>query len=373
MLYTSLVVSAILLLIANLFACRAEHPVRPIRATALLFLIGLAPAVMCVFLPPVILQAALLSIVFLILWAARWGTPRAFFLLSCAATLIAYALPGFFAFQDTRDLQAEFAYVSMDDRLPLSRTSRPATPAPPATVQQVNAVEERLERDAQNSMGRHRESALRQLHEETMQVFVNQPGFGAARMIRPEVYLKWSGRQKPPIPHPGTPSASPWFPEELSRKQPAESKTLSNLLSFHQESVVDFVNLPGFGYIKDRQHVAGFQAHQVSQTPTPERPWTLQTLDLVRLLLHEKPTAYVSKDLPRMKELLAAPTRDLDEFETAGLFALQRGDDLFVRERGSERRMLGAIRAARQCLSCHDAERGDLFGAFSYRMTQGGQ
>lgn len=33
----------------------------------------------------------------------------------------------------------------------------------------------------------------------------------------------------------------------------------------------------------------------------------------------------------------------------------------------------GAIRAARQCLACHDAERGDLLGAFSYRMTLDGK
>jgi hypothetical protein len=176
--------------------------------------------------------------------------------------------------------------------------------------------------------------------------------------------------EEPPIPQPGTPSASPWLPEELSRNQPAESKMPDGLLSLHQGSVVDFINFAGIGYIKDRQHVAGFQEHRVSQTPTLERPWTLQTLDLVGLLLHEKPTAYVSKDLPRMKELRAAPTRELDDFEVAGLLALQRGDDLFVRERGNERRMFGAIRAVRQCLSCHDAERGDLLGAFSYRMTQ---
>jgi hypothetical protein len=42
-----------------------------------------------------------------------------------------------------------------------------------------------------------------------------------------------------------------------------------------------------------------------------------------------------------------------------GMLALQRGEELFIRERGQERRMLGAIRAARQCLACHEAERGE--------------
>jgi hypothetical protein len=363
-LYIALVASAILLLVVNLIAWKAEHPVAPILATA--FLIGLASTMICIFLPPVILQAALMCIVASI-WGATVYRPWFFHLLSCAATLVAFGVPGYFALRETRNLQEAFPYVSMDERLPPAKNHRPARALPTATADRLREIEDKY-RDLSH---KYRESAFRQIHEDTVRIFVNRPGFGVTRMIPvSEERLK---HEEPPIPQPGTPSASPWLPEELSRKQPAESKTLDNLLSLHRESIVDFVNFAGFGYIKDRQHVAGFQEHQVSQTPTPERPWTLQTLDLVGLLLHEKTIAYVSKDLPRMKELRAAPTRELDDFETAGLLALQRGDDLFVRERGPERRMLGAIRAARQCLSCHEAERGDLLGAFSYRMTQDGR
>jgi hypothetical protein len=86
--------------------------------------------------------------------------------------------------------------------------------------------------------------------------------------------------------------------------------------------------------------------------------------------LHEKPVAYVSEHLPRMEELRPAPTRPLNAFESEGLSVLQLGEDLFVRDQGSERRMLGALRAARPCLSCHEGERGALLGAFSYRLTQ---
>jgi hypothetical protein len=151
---------------------------------------------------------------------------------------------------------------------------------------------------------------------------------------------------------------------------PDNSKDADGLLSLHQGRVVDFVNADNFGFMKDRRHVAGFQEHQISQTPTPSEPWTLQTLDLIGVALHEEPVAYVSEYLPRMDELRAAPTRSLDDFEAAGLTALERGEELFVRDRGGERRMLGAIRAARQCLACHGDERGDLLGAFSYRLTQ---
>ena len=183
-------------------------------------------------------------------------------------------------------------------------------------------------------------------------------------------YEQRSRANGPPIPQPGSPSPSPWLLDSL-RTGPDDSKDADNLLSLHQESVVDFVNAANFGYFKDRRHVAGFQEHQISQRPALFKPWTLQTLDLVGVILHEKPVVYISEYLPRMDRACARPrTRTLDDFEAAGLTALERGNELFVRDRGDERRMVGAIRAARQCVTCHGCERGDLLGAFSYRFTQ---
>jgi hypothetical protein len=78
--------------------------------------------------------------------------------------------------------------------------------------------------------------------------------------------------------------------------------------------------------------------------------------------------AYLSKNLPRMDELRNAPTRSLDAFESESLKALQTGEDLQVRHGKNEIRMLGSIRAAKQCLQCHEVERGDLLGAFSYKL-----
>jgi hypothetical protein len=78
--------------------------------------------------------------------------------------------------------------------------------------------------------------------------------------------------------------------------------------------------------------------------------------------------AYVSANLPRMEELRDAPTRPLDPFEVVGLEALRGGKDLFARGTDKQARMLGAIRATRQCLQCHG---GDLLGAFSYTLRRG--
>lgn len=133
---------------------------------------------------------------------------------------------------------------------------------------------------------------------------------------------------------------------------------------------MDFVNPDGFGFIKDRRRVAGFQAHQFSQVPGPAERWAVQTVDLMGLLLHDEPVAYVSARLPRMEELREAPTRSLDGFEAAGLEELRRGEDLVVGGTPTGMRMLGAIRSAKQCVQCHGSERGDLLGAFSYTLQR---
>ena len=211
-----------------------------------------------------------------------------------------------------------------------------------------------------------REFNLQRLHERSVDEFVDSPGFGVGRLRtfdNPEGYYKRGYRE--PIPEPGLgPDFSPpdvWNPV-----------TIPHADEFHTDSVVDFTHPGGFGWVKDRQNVAGFQQHGFSKVPGgPAAKWKVGTIDLVGFLLHETPRAYISANLPRMEELRDAPTRDLDPFEAEGLKELQGGEDLFVR--GSERqvRMLGAIRATRQCLQCHGGDRGDLLGAFSYSLLKG--
>jgi hypothetical protein len=139
----------------------------------------------------------------------------------------------------------------------------------------------------------------------------------------------------------------------------------------HLHSVLNFVHVDGFGYVKDRRHVAGFRPHQFRQPPGEEDPsWKVETLELVGLVVHPEPVGYVSASLPRMDLLRDAPLRPLDTFENQGLGDLREGTELFVRRQGPNVRMLGAIRAARQCVACHDCERGTLLGAFSYTLRK---
>src|SRR5438132_826763 len=77
------------------------------------------------------------------------------------------------------------------------------------------------------------------------------------------------------------------------------------LRDMHQDSVLDFVNPKGLGFIKDREHVKGFQAHHFHavlrvKSPLATERWRIHSLELVSLLKHEEPVAYLSKHLPRM-------------------------------------------------------------------------
>ena len=122
---------------------------------------------------------------------------------------------------------------------------------------------------------------------------------------------------------PGKRVPSTWSPGDLERLSADEQRPLTLLGS---RSVENFAFPRGWGYIKDRQHVAGFLSHRFSGVPEAEYPrgwstkpgirWTVRTLDLVGLLLHEQPVVYVSEHLPAMDELSEAPTRPLDKFES---------------------------------------------------------
>ena len=79
---------------------------------------------------------------------------------------------------------------------------------------------------------------------------------------------------------------------------------------------------------------------------------------------------YLSEHLPRMDELRNAETRALDEFEQRALPQLHDGEDTVVEQGLNQIRMLGSVRAAKQCLDCHSVRRGDLLGAFSYLLDR---
>ncbi len=144
----------------------------------------------------------------------------------------------------------------------------------------------------------------------------------------------------------------------------------SELTETHQEGLNDFLDRERMGFIQDVEHVAGFQPHQFRQMPTTLGQWQISKLELISLLRHKEPVAYVSKYLPNMEKLKEVSTRPLDTFESAALERLRTEQDLVIQDGVNHIRMVGSLRAADDCLQCHSVQRGELLGAFTYLLER---
>jgi len=359
MLYVALGFSAVLLLVANV---ASWLPGRRVIAIALMGLgVSLAMPFFCmVALPPLIWQSGLLCVAG-IAWK-KWGEqrPLRYLALSGAATALAFAFAGLMVLprqQEYSRLRERFPIESIEARVTKLPT-RPETQ--PMTSNRLEKIELELDREMRYGS---RAYQLRSIHEDSVKLFVNSPGFGVGRMPRgpSEQSLLQSMHREPAPVQPAEADPSSLWPQGSLPPFPDPWM----MESLHFNGVKDFVNPQGFGYVKDRQHVVGFESHGFRQVPTSTGAmWEVGRLELASLLKHPEPRVYVTTRLPRMEELSGAKLRDLDGFESASLANLRRGDDLVVE--GS--RMMGAIRCAKQCQACHGGNRGDLLGAFSYTL-----
>jgi hypothetical protein len=232
-----------------------------------------------------------------------------------------------------------------------------------------------------------RRASLAQLHSSEVEKFVAREGFGLSRMPTPAPsYL-----EVPPVPQLALPSREidPPHGEPIARVPQSAADavatasnfpTSENLTELHVNSENTFVAADRLGYAKDREHVAGFAGHAFSRLPRltdsegwlsePEEHWAVRRMELVSLLKHDQPQVYVSSDLPRMDKMNDTPLRDLGEFETDALAKLNAGEDVVTRASLNRIEMLGALRASKSCLQCHNVERGQLLGAFSYSLVR---
>jgi hypothetical protein len=202
---------------------------------------------------------------------------------------------------------------------------------------------------------------------DTMDRFVNAPSFGVRRMIIVQP-TKERLMLEPDVAV-AQPAPMTYVPTALSDDWKAAAPD-ADLRKLHFVSQLDFLNPRGFGYVKNRTEVAGFQSHFFRAVPKSDG-WQVRTIDLVGLLLHQEPVVYVTANLPRMEELRKAPTRALDDYEAASLKKLQKGETLVVDQSPKGLRMLGAIRATQQCIACHGGDEGEMLGAFAYVLGPG--
>ena len=298
---------------------------------------------------------------------------------------------------------------------------RAAVVAPVPLSSTVEAGLQEME-DPRWSYSGIRQSALEQIHNDRIDEFLAAPGFGVVRMRyygRHTVLLPEPRTVPLPEPPPARPATS--FgnkddgnestelvenaadqPDTLSDGEktaadavpPAGEQLATALINMYRNGLADFIDPDQIGYVPEPRKAAGFQPHSVdflpgigdaAQTNTSayrqfransampadvnlKEGWRITRLELVSLLRHAEPVVYTSRELPRMDRLAEAPTRPLTPFERRSLRQLRGRQDLVTSENNGHVLMLGAVRAGKQCLKCHEVRRGTLLGAFSYEI-----
>jgi hypothetical protein len=338
--------------------------------------------------PPVLLGAVAFPLaaafVLLAAWLCRWSGARRcrFVPAAYVATAAGYAVVVAWMCLELKALAARNGYESMEDRLAYEGTAagrlRAARPPDENTVE---LLVHRLEDDIKNDYeARARSEAIARLHRGTVAAFLQAQGFGEGRLkyvVTPE-FIESPDPEPLSQRRPAAPSADGTGEDDGPRRAgpaaawPDLDEWARPLWDLHHASVLDFVNARGFGHVKDRAHVAGFRSHQFRKPPKPAgvARWEVARVELVSLLKHDQPAVYLSENLPRMSELRQARARPLDDFEADALPGLIRGGEIVSGSSLETVRVLGAIRAGQQCLDCHAVERGDLLGAFSYRLRR---
>lgn len=293
--------------------------------------------------------------------------------------------------QKAQALRAKYPFESLDARLAYEqgKAAKPSVLSVEAQerLEQQDKQYEQLRKPQTQAWFNLRRVSLEQLHSNEVEKFVAREGFGLSRMPSPSP----SFLEIPPVPQLALPSAEidPPQGEPLARVPHSAAEAVAtgsqlptgtNLANLHANSESIFLAPDRLGFVKDRKHVAGFSSHALSRLPRltdseswlsePEEHWAVRRMELVSLLKYDQPQVYVSSELPRMDKLDDAPVRDLGDFEADALAKLQAGEEVVTRASLNRIEMLGALRASKSCLECHNVERGQLLGAFSYSLVR---
>ena len=314
-------------------------------------------AALCPF--PILFVQLLVTCLAALAWKPCPSKWKAMCVASVMGMVVNLTLVGFFAHDVHQKAQAViemFPLESVTDRLAYEIKAT----AVPFTLS--GQVERRLSQFEHLDSANTRREMLKTLHDQKRSEFRIAFGFGNSRLILPV---------KEPIPLPSKPPSDAETPVDVARPNEVA------LQSLHETGFMEFIDPSRLGYIQDRDHVAGFVPHRFTYLPTDflEEPvqeqWTMTRLELVSLLKHEVPVAYVSEHLPQMDELRDAPTRPLDDFEQRALDQLRSDEDLVIDDAHNRIRMVGSLRAGKDCMECHSVRRGELLGAFSYELIGG--
>jgi hypothetical protein len=298
-------------------------------------------------------------------------------LLACAAAcmLAAFAigtLPGISEMERFRAIQAKYPIVPLSNRLKYEVRHEEDNPKnvqfTPVVLSNLSAEEKNFDSD---SLIVHQ---LKSLHDGRSEAFARALGFGVGRMM---IFEEPRDIDQPPVQDiPFNATLDENFGTRYGNRRSYWEGNASNRIEQLYDAVQrDFVDPSSLGAVLEpKQAAIGFVPHALHYPPTASLKdpslWTIEKLELVSLLKFDGPRIYVLDHLPRMDQLSSesVPTRPLDEFETAALAQLRAEKDVVVDHQGNQYRMLGSLRAAKQCMDCHTVERGELLGAFSYKL-----
>ncbi len=248
---------------------------------------------------------------------------------------------------------------------------------------------------------------LNEYHSRIVYLFERTPGFGSKRFPIVMRKIRFDVVQSPPIEpriSPGeiNPNSSLAKNERLKKV----NERLANYFAKKNRIVID---------PKSRYRVRLPAEASDKEKDTNKTTWVIRRLDLIGLLDTDNPVVYIS--MPERKSPFFAdqsknktsvnlhslvkqqknrtainlhslaeqmksnkgknrnrkklPTREPNLLEYTGVDYLKDGEELFVNVHNRLLRMVGALRAGKQCLNCHSGIReGDLLGAFSYTFEK---
>jgi hypothetical protein len=280
------------------------------------------------------------------------------------------------------ELRERFPFESLADRLAYEGDGPDGADLalPEPTAARLNEVEKQF--DTWKAISPRMQS-LAKLHSDQVEEFVNQEGFGNGRRLHMTSPSYLSLPEAAPVPFASVPALPPGGEGsrvDLPERAEEPALSLRGLGEFHDRGRFAFLDPGDFGFVRDRDHVAGFRSHSFWRMPELRDPmrlpspaadrWALSRLELVSLLKHSSPAVYLSDHLPRMDDLKKSETRPPSEFEAKALESIRNGEDLVAEATTNRILLMGTMRATRQCLDCHRVHRGDLLGAFSYELRR---
>jgi hypothetical protein len=310
-----------------------------------------------------------------------------------------------------RSLEERLAYEAagrkrLTKSLSLAKLDFEGEEAAPPAVYSVREVEGMLSwtNDSLLQPGSwSRAKALINIHGKKVSDFVGAEGFGVRRLQPPVRQRDWRSTRdrvafdKTPgwseadagekVTLPGAGGADDDTADFFNGESGPTLPAIGGLDAMNRAAVLQFAGPESWGMVTKRKHAAGFLGHNFLDAPAaaarvrsepadePEKAkpierWSIRKLYLVGLLRQGDPAVYLTDALPAMEDVRSAKTRPVEDFEAKALKELAGGKEVVAEATTNRIRMVGAIRMASDCMKCHEGNRGDLLGAFTYELVR---